>query len=152
MDCEEALKISGQENIESAVMYFISSGVPSFIITNGPENLYAFSEGGIFRKMNLESLPVSQKVVSQLKSEPGIKGDTTGCGDNFTGGIIASLAWQLKKWPGEQLDLAEAISWGVASGGFACFYVGGTYIEKNKGEKLKRIEELQKEYLKQTGK
>jgi len=36
-------------------------------------------------------------------------------------------------------DIIEASLWGVASGGFACFYVGGTWFEKNKGEKLREI-------------
>jgi len=33
------------------------------------------------------------------------------------------------------LDLTEACMWGTISGGFACFYIGGTYFEKYPGEK-----------------
>lgn len=151
MDCEEALKISGQKSIEKAADFFASSKVSCFIITNGANDLYAKSNGGLFEKTKLIHLPVSEKVKYDLKSSPGLKGDTTGCGDNFTGGIIASLAWQLKRKPKGTFDLIETISWGVASGGFICFIVGGTYMEKSAGEKRRKISDLQKEYLKQIG-
>ena len=151
MDCEEALKMSGQNSIKKAADFFAYSKVSSFIITNGANDLYAESKGGLFEKPGLIRLPVSDKVKCNLKSTPGLKGDTTGCGDNFTGGIIASLAWQIKSKKKGQLDLTEAISWGVASGGFTCFIVGGTFIEKSPGKKRKRVTELQEEYLKQIG-
>jgi sugar/nucleoside kinase (ribokinase family) len=86
-----------------------------------------------------------------MQSAHGMKGDTTGCGDNFAGGIIASAAWQLKKWQKGDFKLKEAISWGIASGGFTCFITGGTYKEKYRGEKLERVTGLHKEYLKQIG-
>lgn len=151
MDCEEAFKISGQHTIEKAADFFASTEVSSFIITNGANDLYAKSGGGLFEKTEMVRLPVSEKVKSDLKSSQKLKGDTTGCGDNFVGGIIASLASQLKSKPKGQFDLVEAISWGVASGGFTCFYVGGTYIEKSLGDKRKKVSELQEEYLKQIG-
>ena len=151
MDCEEALKISGQNNIENAAGYFASLKASSFIITDGPNDIYAMSGGGLFEKTGLIKLPVSANVVSELKNNPELRGDTTGCGDNFTGGIIFSLASQLKKKKKGHLDLIEVLSWGVASGGFTCFITGGTYIEKSQGEKLKRVSLLQKEYLKQLG-
>jgi len=151
MDCEEALKISGQNSIETAVDFFSASKVASFIITDGPNDIYAMSGGGFFEKTGLIKLPVSDKVKSDLKNNPELRGDTTGCGDNFSGGIIFSLASQLRKKKKGHLDLIEALSWGVASGGFACFIIGGTYVEKSQGEKLKRISILQKEFLKQLG-
>ena len=40
MDCEEALKISGQKNIDDAADFFGSVKVDSFIITDGPNDLY----------------------------------------------------------------------------------------------------------------
>ncbi len=151
MDCEEALKISGQNNIESAVDFLTASKVGSFIITDGPNDIYAMSGGGVFEKTGLIKLPVSEKVKSELMNNPELRGDTTGCGDNFAGGIIFSIATQLKKNKKGHLDLIEALSWGVASGGFACFIIGGTYVEKSQGEKLKLISRMQKEYLKQIG-
>lgn len=151
MDCEEALKISGQNDLENAAGYFASLKASSFIITDGPNDIYAMSGGGLFENTGLTKLPVSDKVKYELKNNPELRGDTTGCGDNFTGGIIFSLASQLKKKKKGQLDLIEALSWGVASGGFACFIIGGTYVEKSQGEKLERVSMLQKEYLKQLG-
>jgi len=152
MNYEEALKISGQNNIEEATAFFASTKVPSFIITNGANDLYARSGGGFFEKTGLLRMPVSEKVTNDLKSKLLLKGDTTGCGDNFTGGIIASLSNQIRTEAKGQIDFIEAISWGVASGGITCFIMGGTYPENYHGEKLIRVTELQKEYLKQIGK
>ena len=50
-----------------------------------------------------------------------------------------------------KFDFIEAISWGVASGGYTCFIIGGTYLEKISGEKRKKVAELQEKYLKQIG-
>ncbi len=151
MDREEALKISGCRTIDEASGVFAATGVSSFIITNGADALTAWSGGGLFKKTAFMSMPVSTKVKDELKSNPERKGDTTGCGDNFTGGILASIAFQLKNRKKGHFDLVEAVSWGVASGGFCCFSVGGTYIENAPGEKKQAIELLQKEYLKQIG-
>jgi len=149
MDCEESLKISGQNTIDEAAGYFISQQIGAFIITNGSRDFCAYSNGDLFEKMDLINLPVSQKVAIDMARNPSSKGDTTGCGDNFAGGIIASLALQLKEKSGSKMKLDEAISWGVASGGFACFYIGGTFLEKEEGEKFKIVKEFQKEYIQQ---
>lgn len=151
MDCEEALKISGTSSIHDAAVYFEKSGVGSFIITNGSQNLLAFSNSSLFSPMELTGFPVSEMVGQQLRENPDRKGDTTGCGDNFAGGVIASLALQLSSKQKGTLNLAEAISWGVASGGFTCFYLGGTWFEKTVGEKKGIIEAIQKKYLQQIG-
>jgi len=149
MDREEALKISGTNNIKNAADFFIKRGVSSFVITNGAMPVSCFSDGRLFKKISLNQLPTSENVLSELKYNTGLDGDTTGCGDNLAGGIIASVAWQLaKKRPGK-LDLTEACSWGIASGGFACFYIGGTYIEGKKGEKFNLIKPYYKLYKKQ---
>jgi sugar/nucleoside kinase (ribokinase family) len=151
MDHVEALKISKQKTLEEAVAFFSASGVASFIITNGVYPVLGWSDGRLFKKQELIPLPVSKKVTDDLKTKPELKGDTTGCGDNFAGGMITSLAWQLKKAEKGQFDLVEAISWGIASGGHTCFIVGGTYLEKYHGEKLEKISALQKEYMHQVG-
>jgi sugar/nucleoside kinase (ribokinase family) len=148
MDQVEAFRISGTSDIDKAVHFFATSGVSSFVITNGACDLFAWSGGNLFKSSPLMSLPVSAKVTGLLKSG-SVKGDTTGCGDNFAGGMIASIAWQLKKAAKGEFNLKEALSWGVSSGGFTCFIIGGTYIENQHGEKLGRVQELQKEYLEQ---
>jgi sugar/nucleoside kinase (ribokinase family) len=151
MDHDEALRISGQDNIEKTASWFISANVSSFIITNGANDLYFMSNGNFFKKIELTSLPVSKKVIDDMKSKPQMKGDTTGCGDNFAGGVLSSVAWQLKSKSVGQIDLTESISWGVASGGFNCFTIGGTFLEKFPGEKRGLVSEFQREYLKQIG-
>ena len=149
MDFEEALKISGQNNIDEAILYFESVEVNTFIITNGAGDIYARSAGSLFEKTDLLRLPVSEEVIGILKSSPWLKGDTTGCGDNFAGGIIASLARQIREKKKGRIDLTESISWGVASGGFTCFITGGTFRENQPGEKRTKVADLQEKYIKQ---
>ncbi len=146
-DHEEALKISGQKSIEKAATYFIDNGISPFIITNGAQNISIYSNGENFQRLSLMELPVSEAVTIDLQKDTG--GDTTGCGDNFVGGILASLAMQLDK---KNMDLLEAASWGIASGGLACFYVGGTYFENSDGEKFRKVNDYYKKFKKQSWK
>ncbi len=149
MDCEEAIKISGQQSIEQAALYFSEQSYSAFIITNGSKALFAYSNGSVFKPMKLSQFPVSSAIVAELGNRaPGV-GDTTGCGDNFAGGIVASMACQLARYQPGDFDLKEALAWGVASGGFACFYLGGTYNEQKTGEKSEQIRRYKTAYLKQ---
>jgi sugar/nucleoside kinase (ribokinase family) len=149
MDCEEAMKISGTTNIEEAARYFASTPVSSFILTNGANELYAKSNGSLFEKNEIMKFPVSKMIALEITTNPELRGDTTGCGDNFAGGIITSLAIQLKKTEKGTFNLTEAISLGISSGGFCCFTIGGTFIEQFSGEKRKRIQAIQEDYKKQ---
>lgn len=149
MDCEEALKISGQNRIEAASEFFYSTEVSSFIITNGADDLWAGSNGKLFEKTKILKFPISEIISEKLKINSQQKGDTTGCGDNFAGGIITSLALQLKQKEKKEFSLREAISWGVSAGGNCCFHIGGTYLESFAGEIKQKIEPIQKEYLNQ---
>ena len=149
MDCEESLKISGEKTIENAAQYFINQNIASLIITNGAQEFYTFSNGKLFEKSGLKKFPVSQRVNQDFMHNPESKGDTTGCGDNFAGGVIASLARQLQTEVVGKLNLTEAIAWGVASGAFACYYVGGTYMEHEPGEKHKIVEIFKYQYIQQ---
>jgi len=151
MDREEALRISGERTIDKATAFFSSSGVSAFVITNGADDLIAQSRGGLFKNTLMLRLPVSERITQDLKTYPAKNGDTTGCGDNLAGGVIASVAWQLKNCKTGELDLLEALSWGIASGGFCCFTVGGTYIESYPGDKYSKILPIQSAYLKQVG-
>lgn len=149
MDSEEALKISGKSVLLDAAIYFKDHHLSSFIITNGTKEIIAYSNGDLYKKMDISYFPASQKIIDELQLNPALKGDTTGCGDNFAGGVIASTASQLKQKSKGMLDLIEALSWGIASGGFTCYYLGGTYFEKMPGEKLGRIQLYRSEYLDQ---
>jgi len=150
MDLEEALKISGTDNIESAASFYAEQGVSSFAITNGILPVRVYSDGRLFNKLPVTQLPVSKAIVNDLKNNPEIKGDTTGCGDNFVGGMIASVAWQISTLKPGHLDMVEACSWGIVSGGFACYHMGGTYIERRKKEKLNLVKPYYQLYRKQV--
>jgi sugar/nucleoside kinase (ribokinase family) len=144
MDHVEALRLSGTTNMEDACNFFMKKGCASFIITNGSKDIHAFSDGRFFKEQALIHLPVSREVSERLKYNN--EGDTTGCGDNFAGGVIASVASQ---YPHQQPEIVEACSWGVVSGGFSCFYVGGTFEESHPGEKLTKLKQLYECYRKQ---
>jgi sugar/nucleoside kinase (ribokinase family) len=145
-DQEEAFRLSGEHDPQAAIKYFIDRKVSSLIITNGSKNISVFSDGRFFIESGLKEMPVSGKVLAELKNVQG--GDTTGCGDNFVGGVIVSVVNQLYSGV-KHPDLKEACCWGVVSGGFACFYMGGTYFEKNTGEKLSGIKPYYEAYKKQ---
>jgi len=147
-DREEALRLTGESSVEDAIKFFRSKNISSLIITNGSTNISAYSDGRFFTKADLFEMPVSQKVTEELQSVRG--GDTTGCGDNFAGGVIASVVNQFKEGISHP-DLREACSRGVVSGGFTCFYLGGTYFEDGPGEKRLKIEPYYDAYRKQIG-
>ena len=135
-DREEALSLSGEKDTQGAVRFFLDNKVSSFIITNGSKNITVYSDGHIFSPCPLKELTVSAEAVKKLGNNT--TGDTTGCGDNFAGGVIASMVTQLNEGV-QHPDFQEACSWGVVSGGFTCFYMGGTYLEKEPGEKRRKI-------------
>ena len=148
MDWDEARRMSGEEDLEKIVGFFTSRGVSSMTITHGAKNFHVFSDGKLFKTFPLASLPVNELVNEDLAKYPEKRGDTTGCGDNFAGGLLASLVMQLSegKVPGE-LDMRTAAAWADASGGFACFCLGGTYLEKSSGDKYNQVKRYCDYYL-----
>jgi sugar/nucleoside kinase (ribokinase family) len=136
MDREEALHLSGTGDLTEAGRFFIKQGVSSMLITDGTGSTHCFSSGRLFQRLELQSFPVSSALMEDLRQLPG--GDTTGCGDNFVGGALAALAWQLQENKGLP-NLLECLAWGTVSGGYCCFHVGGTLIEMEPGEKLELI-------------
>ena len=144
-DMEEALRLSGQLTIESAFSFFKNAGVGALIVTHGAKSTYYYCTNPIFNAS--EGLkPVSEKVKQRLSKFPEQAGDTTGCGDNFAGGVIASIAHQLIDRSSYLVDLEEAIAWGTASGGYTCFYHGGTFFEEYPGQKKALIEPYYQAY------
>lgn len=153
MDYEEAIRLSGKSNLDLAMQFFHSSGTGAVIVTRGTDNVRLFSKGSLFQILEDSEMPISNAVSNKLKSGEYF-GDTTGCGDNFVGGVIASLVSQIQKVT-EPYDLTEASIWGIISGGTTCFYIGGMYEEKSFGEKMKIIEpyyELYKDQIKEDEK
>ncbi len=152
VDWDEAMKMTGAGNIQSAAHFLKAFGVSSFIITHGAKNFYIWSSGRSCKEQELDSFPVCKQADIDMEEHPELRGDTTGCGDNFCGGVVAGICQQLKDNPDEKPDLIEAAAWGAASGGFACFCVGGTYLEKTPGEKREKVERYYKSYLEQISK
>jgi sugar/nucleoside kinase (ribokinase family) len=149
-DKEEALRHSGTHSPEDALEFFRQKGAGAAIITHGPNPVWFYSESDLFGKAAPSQMPVSDLVKKEIKENPEMVGDTTGCGDNFVGGVIASIARQQMMQPGRRVDLKRAIAMGVASGGFACFYNGGTYFENHPGEKASKIKKYLDNYLAQA--
>jgi sugar/nucleoside kinase (ribokinase family) len=145
-DQEEASRLALDTDPRKAITFFSGMKVSSVIITNGSKDIITYSDGRLFSTSGIKSMPVSEKVINEKKSAQG--GDTTGCGDNFVGGVIASVVSQLQKGV-NQPDLSEAVSRGVVSGGFTCFYLGGTYFEEKTGEKREKMEPYYDAYRKQ---
>lgn len=151
MDNEEAQRISGTQNQQEMTEYFARSGVSSFIVTHGADPITAFSDGQVFAPRALRSFPVSQRVKQELAAPQAQRGDTTGCGDNFVGGALASLVTQLQDHPGQQPELSDAVAWAVASGGTACFYMGGTFAEQHPGQRRQQVLPYYHDYKEQIG-
>lgn len=150
MDFEESLRISGTNNAYRAHEFFINSCVGGFLITNGSREILLYSKNDITTGEKMKSFAISIMVKEMIENGT-YKGDTTGCGDNFCGGVIYSVALQLRQSKKAYPDLKEAIVWGVASGGFACSYKGGCYFENQAGEKKHALEEIVRSYRLQTG-
>jgi sugar/nucleoside kinase (ribokinase family) len=148
-DLEEALRLSGMSNIDSSIDFFLNKGIGALIITSGTDNVRLFAQGDLFGKIEYAEMPISKAVSEDLKNGKGNNGDTTGCGDNFVGGVITSIVKQIQE-PNTGIDLKEATTYGIVSGGTTTFYMGGMYEEKEKGEKKKMIESYYKLYKDQN--
>lgn len=147
-DREEAFGLSGCSDFPRAIAFFREKGLGALVITDGPNPVHLYSDGPVFEPIGTRTMPVSGMVRELLRTHR--EGDTTGAGDNFTGGVLASLARQLSRGVSRP-DLGRACAWGIASGGFACFYLGGTFLERRPGEKLKRIKPIFDAYIRQEG-
>ena len=137
VDCEEALRLSGTRELEQAFDFFRNAGVGAFFVTFGAKDFFAWSSGSVFEKTEqVLRLPVSALADEDLAANPEKRGDTTGCGDNFAGGVVASFVRQKMEGKSDgTLSVIDAAAWAAASGGAACFCKGGTFFESYPGEK-----------------
>ena len=148
VDAEEAYRLSGASRPEAAAAWFARAGAGAIVITCGAEPLLAVAGGARFRPLEPQRFPVSARIAAELRGADSPPGDTTGCGDNFVGGMLYALAMQLDA--GERaLDLRHALAWAVASGGYACFFLGGTTIEPHPGRKRATIAAYVRDYQRQ---
>ena len=149
-DSVEALRLSGCDSIDEALKFFRDMGVGAAVVTNGAEDVAYYSHSPLFGEdTDITRIPISAAVGEELRR--GRQGDTTGCGDNFAGGVLASLIMQLHQ-DNTPLDLHEALKWGVVAGGFTCFQFGGTYFESRPGEKMEKLLPYYEKYTKQIEK
>ncbi|NJK98693.1 MAG: carbohydrate kinase family protein [Bacteroidales bacterium] len=109
-DMEEAYRLSGTSNAGAAMEFFKSTGVGSVIITHGSKPVHFFARNDLFGDIPVSQLPVSARVIAELSGEVQRSGDTTGCGDNFVGGVIASLAVQLMEPDCCRVNLHKAVA------------------------------------------
>jgi sugar/nucleoside kinase (ribokinase family) len=137
-DREEALRLSGQATVRQAIDWFLARGVGATLVTDGIRNIEAGVGSRRFVPLEARTFPVSQSVLRDLHAHPEHQGDTTGCGDNFAGGVITSLALQMEAG-NRQLDLRDAAAWGAVCGGLACYHLGGVWTDTFPGEKWARV-------------
>ena len=144
-DKEEALRLSGTDSIPDAVGFFRAKGVGAVVVTAGADPVWLWSGGRRLVASEVATMPVS-KALAEAWKQPSRRGDSTGCGDNFAGGVIASIASQSASGVLKP-DLEEACRLGIVSGGFAGLYYGGTWMEKEPGEKHRLLKPYYEQYL-----
>lgn len=152
-DRDEALRLAGVRDLRAAIHFLESSGVGAFIITRGGDDVVAWAGKGRFERLEATSFPVSERARGRIKEELRLgarSGDTTGCGDAFSGGVVASLAEQISAGR-PAFDLAEAAGWGIAGGATTLFLFGGTYYESSRGEKRAIVESFHRDWVRQIG-
>jgi sugar/nucleoside kinase (ribokinase family) len=148
-DKDEAIKTSGCLSIDDALSWFLKKGCGATIITDGSRAIHFATNKDPFIIFKPQILPVNKVIDRELATNPERRGDTTGCGDNFTGGVIAGIAEQLEECGPENLNLQEACVSGIAAGGFACFTIGGVFYETRPGEKVELLKPFIETYRKE---
>jgi len=150
-DSEEAFRLSGTHTLDEAVRFFKNSGVGAFMITRGREDMFLFAhEKSLFKSCPGIYLPVSPFVNEDLRRHPEKKGDTTGCGDNFMGGVLVSVAGQMNRNSSGSIDPVAAAVEGISAGGLALYSCGGCMTESFPHEKKSRIDQIKQHYLTHT--
>ncbi len=150
-DEEEALRLSGATEILDAAKRLIAYGVSSLIITRGALDILVYSNGTIISKCDLTSLPVSTYMDDLMAQDPSMRKDTTGCGDNFVGGVLVALARHLLKKEKSLVNMRDICAYAASSGGLTCTYHGGTFYEEKPGEKAALLQPVVSAYLETVG-
>lgn len=150
VDQEESMKISGASDTAEAMKWFLEEGCHGVVITRGAADVLMGTGSGRFFPPEYETMPTcryADEVVAGLTTPR----DTTGCGDNFVGGLIDSLAHQMADPEGEgpytPLDLEEAVMSGIIAGSVALTCLGGVYYEDEPGEKYDAMQPYIEAYL-----
>ena len=128
----EALLHSGEADLDRALAFFRRAGAGAVLVTQGVEPVLYWSGGRPFTPAE-GRVPVVEAILRDQASGALPTGDSVGCGDNFVGGVVASIAMQRRT--GRPLDLREAAILGNLSGGIASAHAGGVLDERHPGEK-----------------
>jgi sugar/nucleoside kinase (ribokinase family) len=143
-DLVEALRITGEGEARAAVDWFISRGAGGAVVTRGPEPVVFAASDSCFEAASLSELPVCRSIDAERRRHSRAY-DTTGCGDNFLGGVLVSLASQLSERR-RSFDLSRVVAEGNIAGGYAATYLGGLYHEAKPGDKKREIERVRRAY------
>lgn len=138
MDHAELLLHSGEREPERARAFFQRSGVGAFLVTEGLRPVYYWSGGAGACAPAEGRLPIPEALVRDRERGVLPTGDSVGCGDNFLGGVAASVARQ--RQGGGRIQLREAALLGCLSGGIASTHAGGVFFEQAPGEKRALVE------------
>jgi sugar/nucleoside kinase (ribokinase family) len=146
-DKTEALRLSGADSVATAAGQFMRWGLSALIVTNGtqPVTFYATEDSCLFHAVSVRTLPAVGHVAGAVIRGEIPYGDTTGCGDNFAGGVLASIIDQLRTGD-SRCDLAHAVILGCAAGASACYHCGGLTRQKFPGEKRNRVNAILERY------
>lgn len=150
VDREEALKISGTTKAEDAIEWFLKKGCGAVIVTQGArEVLLGIGTESRFAAPGRRSMPTCRYADTMVENLTHPR-DTTGCGDNFTGGVIDSIARQLAEAGKEpeyiQLNLEAAVAGGIVAGSFALTCLGGVFYETEPGQKRAAMRTVEAAY------
>ena len=142
----EALLHSGETELGRALEFFRRAGVGACVVTEGVDPVLYWSGGRPFAPAD-GRLPIPEAILRDKASGALPTGDSVGCGDNFAGGVVASVALQRKA--GRALDLREAVLLGNLSGGIASTHAGGVFYERHPGEKRELLRKYRLLYERQ---
>lgn len=151
-DAEEARRLTGEDAPIAALRRFLDWGAGAAIVTAGAEPVaIAAAKTGRFVPCEPTVLPVSSEVRRLADTVDPTSRDTTGCGDNFMGGVLSSIARDRARGR-MRPDLTAAAIEGISAGAGAWFQLGGTYIEPHMGAAQERIDHFREAYHRQIGK
>lgn len=149
MDHAELLLHSGEADPARGRDFFQRAGVGAFLVTDGPRPVYYWSGGGGACAPEEGRLEIPELLLRDCERGVLPQGDSVGCGDNFLGGVVASVAQQREEGGG--IALRKAAVLGCLCGSIASTHSGGVFFEKSPGEKRSLMERYRVPYQAQVG-
>jgi sugar/nucleoside kinase (ribokinase family) len=150
-DSEEARRLTGHADPREAMARFMAWGVKAAVVTDGDSPVHYIARGDTFAPCPFSALPTSEEVERRAPLSSETSRDTTGCGDNFLGGVLSNIARQIAARGDGPIDLRDAVIEGIAAGAAAWFCLGSTHLERRAGEKAAMVADFKAAYLRQIG-